>query len=271
MSNSDDKLLQDYLEGKSKITDQYQKEATGEVPPIIDETILSTARFSVRANKKDSKIKTIIDKWQVPLSIAAVMVISVSLVITLYDEYGQGYIDTPSEQPIPQVIQDADDFSPAPEPTSASPAAGAEPVAPMAETIVIDTEPMEERDIPARAKAITNEASKQEQVEQLQQDIEQLKRTQSTLLKERQVLEQELDANEIKKDKIQNTLGSSPVEMTDENPDIQITLSQINELWQQGQHEKARQLLQVLLEQNPDLHLQSLEPRLPEALTAPVR
>ena len=201
MTNPDDKLLDDFLAGDSEISKQYQKDTIDDVPKIIDETILSNARFSVRAKSKDSKIKKVIKKWQLPVSVAAVVMISVSLVITLYDEYGQGYLDSPSLQSTPNLELNEDSFEAVPEQELPAAAPVEEPSADV--IFYDDTEPS------AYGRSAAPKASKKQQIEQLKKDVEELKQTQSTLMEERKALERELDANENKKNELQRSIEPS--------------------------------------------------------------
>lgn len=106
MAKSEDDILEQYLAGKSDISKQYQKSEQPDIPKKIDDVILSLAKFSVAANESQNRNIGFFQKWQMPLSIAAVFVISASLVFTLYDEYGQSYLDSPSSRST-QIDQEA--------------------------------------------------------------------------------------------------------------------------------------------------------------------
>ena len=295
MANSDDKRLEKYLAGESDISKQYHQSQENKIPDSIDDAILSAARFSVRAKAKNNKMKQIIDKWQMPLSVAAIVMISVSLVITLYDEYGQSYLDSPT-QPVPQVRQDQDLFETVTEEEAidtdsdsisdfsktipsdlgraaemeAEPPAVASP--PASAPAMIEETPSESLNIqeqssqsPAKAKSIDNEQLKKQRLKQLKQDVEELKRTQSTLIEERKAIEQELDSIESRKSSLQQNIDVSPEKDVD-TLSIESELAVINDLWMQGQHEQARQLLNELLTANPGISIQQLEQHLPAAL-----
>ncbi len=99
MAKTED-ILEQYLAGKSDISKQYQKSEQPKIPKRIDDVVLSLAKFSVVTNEDENSNASFFQRWQIPLSVAAVFVISASLVMTLYDEYGQSYLDSPSPQTV---------------------------------------------------------------------------------------------------------------------------------------------------------------------------
>lgn len=97
MSNhdKDDKDLNDYLEGNSEISKHYRASNSKEPSSSLDAKILSAAKEAVTENKPKSKIKFHKAPWVKPVSIAALITLSVSLIITMQQETGQPLISKP--------------------------------------------------------------------------------------------------------------------------------------------------------------------------------
>ena len=89
-----DKEFETYLSGKSALSSQYQAEPAPEIPERVDNTILGIARMSTDA-QQSAKV-SFLKHWQKPITLAAVLVLSVSLVLTLYDDYGEDYLQSPA-------------------------------------------------------------------------------------------------------------------------------------------------------------------------------
>jgi hypothetical protein len=84
VNQAEDKILDEYLAGKSHLSDSYKNIAT-DLPGLdIDTSILAASRREVSARPKPLGTERW-RKWQVPLSIAAVLVISASLTLTMTD------------------------------------------------------------------------------------------------------------------------------------------------------------------------------------------
>jgi hypothetical protein len=81
MSNGkDDEVLQEYLRGDSGLSRRYQAGTRQEPPEYLDNSILNAARAAI--SKQTKRI------WYVPVSIAAVMVLGVSLLFRIYEAQG---------------------------------------------------------------------------------------------------------------------------------------------------------------------------------------
>ncbi len=90
MANND-KELNDYLKGNSELSEQYRQSNTMEPSAHVDKTILSAAREEVTGRRYRSA-------WTVPVSVAAVVTLSVSIVLTMQEETGQTIFNKPETE-----------------------------------------------------------------------------------------------------------------------------------------------------------------------------
>ncbi|MGB1801067.1 MAG: hypothetical protein ACPHLK_09595 [Gammaproteobacteria bacterium] len=92
----DDKVLNDYLEGHSEISKSYRAVNKAEPSVSVDEKILSAAKNAI-AEEESGKLDIKFHKssWAKPVSIAAVITLSVSLIITMQEQTGQPLISEP--------------------------------------------------------------------------------------------------------------------------------------------------------------------------------
>ena len=79
-----DQKLEQYLEGKDGLSQKYQQVSAESPPHEIDEAILASSRRAVSA-KPVSVVAPFSTRWHVPLSIAAVVVLSVIVVFNIPD------------------------------------------------------------------------------------------------------------------------------------------------------------------------------------------
>lgn len=85
MSNQkDDRILEEYLKGKSSLSKSYRKESVEEPPAHLDAAIITSAKNAIKKNNKITR--PAFGRWYVPLSLAAVVVITFSVVFKIYDE-----------------------------------------------------------------------------------------------------------------------------------------------------------------------------------------
>jgi len=91
---NDDKELDDYLEGNSELSNQYHASAIAEPSDRLNEKILSAAKDAV-VHKQKKKVLVHKSPWVRPISIAAMITLSVSLVVTMQQESGQPLISAP--------------------------------------------------------------------------------------------------------------------------------------------------------------------------------
>lgn len=83
--------LQDYLQGDSKLSKTYQL-AAKELPPAhLDDVILAASRKAVKS-KFYLAFSPFASDWHVPVALAAVLTLCVTLVISLQDETGEIYL-----------------------------------------------------------------------------------------------------------------------------------------------------------------------------------
>ena len=123
-NGKDDKELNDYLKGNSELSNRYRASSRVEPPVHLDEKILSAAKEAVNEYEQKSRVAFHKSPWALPVSIAAMITLSVSLVVTMQQETGQPLINVPEsdlelydstmlleEMVMPQTITDDDDMS----------------------------------------------------------------------------------------------------------------------------------------------------------------
>jgi len=128
MANNDqnDKELNDYLNGDSDVSKAYRASNKQKPSSKIDDAIFSAAKEAVDSNLLKEKPKFHKSPWVKPVSIAAMITLSVSLVVTIQQESGKPLISEPDiemfdsatvieESAITETIISSDDASaPAP-------------------------------------------------------------------------------------------------------------------------------------------------------------
>jgi hypothetical protein len=92
-NDKDDKALNDYLEGNSGLSNRYHASSSVEPPADLDAKILLAAKEAVGDAKQKPKVVFHKSPWAIPVSIAAVITLSVSLIITMQQETGQPLIN----------------------------------------------------------------------------------------------------------------------------------------------------------------------------------
>ncbi len=92
-----DQEFQDYLNGNSEMSRAYRKASGGKTPQHLDDYILAAARKSVGARPRLA-YSPFSKAWQVPVSVAAVLVLSVGLVFTLQEQTGEGKFSGPGPE-----------------------------------------------------------------------------------------------------------------------------------------------------------------------------
>ncbi|MGB9149325.1 MAG: hypothetical protein WCB36_03680 [Burkholderiales bacterium] len=101
MNHAEDKILDEYLAGKSHLSASY-KSIGMDLPGIeVDSAILAASRREVHARPYASGTNGW-RKWQIPFSIAAVLVVSASLTLTMVDY--QKNADQASLAPAPMIV-----------------------------------------------------------------------------------------------------------------------------------------------------------------------
>ena len=95
----DEQNLEEYLQGDSALTRTYGAEQKAQAPGHLDKAILSAAHEAVK-QKPHSKVaySPVARRWYVPVSMAAVLVLCVSLVFTIYKDSGQTLLTAPTSE-----------------------------------------------------------------------------------------------------------------------------------------------------------------------------
>ncbi len=95
----DEQNLEEYLQGDSALSRAYGAKQKAQVPEHLDKAILSAANESVNA-KQASKVaySPFARRWYVPVSMAAVLMLCVSLVFTIYKDSGQTLLTAPKSE-----------------------------------------------------------------------------------------------------------------------------------------------------------------------------
>jgi hypothetical protein len=91
----DNQALEEYLKGNSDLSRRYRAESKTEPPAHLDAAIISAAKNALNNDKAGAGPS--ISRWYVPLSLAAVLVISFSLVFRVYDQEEQQILSKQSE------------------------------------------------------------------------------------------------------------------------------------------------------------------------------
>jgi hypothetical protein len=95
----DEQNLEEYLQGDSALSRAYGAEQKTQVPGHLDKAILSAANEAVKA-KHSPKVaySPFARSWYVPVSMAAVLMLCVSLVFTIYKDSGQTLLTAPKSK-----------------------------------------------------------------------------------------------------------------------------------------------------------------------------
>jgi len=80
----EDQHLKDYLKGGSDLSRHYRGESEEKPPAHVDAVILRAAQYAARKHRKP-----VTPLWYVPLSLAAVLVIGVSVLLSMHDYQGE--------------------------------------------------------------------------------------------------------------------------------------------------------------------------------------
>ncbi len=93
---NDEKELDDYLEGNSDLSNQYHSSGMIEPSDCLSDKIFSTAKEATAIPKQKTKVMFHKSAWVRPVAIAAIITLSVSLVVTKQQETGQPLISEPA-------------------------------------------------------------------------------------------------------------------------------------------------------------------------------
>ena len=81
MAKDQDKHLEDYLSGKDGVSTLYAQRQADEPSALVDKTILRAAHAAVP--RKTSGIGPFSGSWQIPVALAAVLVLAVGITMNL--------------------------------------------------------------------------------------------------------------------------------------------------------------------------------------------
>ena len=109
-NRKEEQQLDEYLKGESELSDIYKKTAFEEPPAHIDESILSASKKAVQS-KSGAAYSTFARNYYVPLSLAAVLVLCVSIVFNIYQDESRDTVTIPRavmdyEQELPVSTDD---------------------------------------------------------------------------------------------------------------------------------------------------------------------
>lgn len=98
-NKQDDQMFKDYLEGGSALSEAYRAEEKARPPAHLDKAILTAANEAVRS-EQSSKVaySPFARNWYVPASMAAVLMLCVGLVFTIYKDSGQIILTAPKSE-----------------------------------------------------------------------------------------------------------------------------------------------------------------------------
>ncbi len=96
----DEQILEKYLQGDSALSRAYGAEEKAEVPTHLDKAILSAASEAAVSSRPQSKVaySPFARSWYVPASMAAVLMLCVGLVFTIYKDSGQTLLTAPKSE-----------------------------------------------------------------------------------------------------------------------------------------------------------------------------
>ncbi len=87
--------FENYMEGDSALSRDYRNTSSEQPPEHLDDAILAASRRQVKTRPR-SVISPFSSNWHVPLSIAAVLVLSVTVVVTMQQQYDDVYLQVPA-------------------------------------------------------------------------------------------------------------------------------------------------------------------------------
>ena len=93
--DKDDQMLDDYLQGGSKLSQRYRAGAVEKSPKHLDDSILAAAHRAVES-KPDDINQPFSSKWYVPVSKVAVVVLCVGIVFSIYQYTDKKIITKPA-------------------------------------------------------------------------------------------------------------------------------------------------------------------------------
>ena len=104
--DKDERELEEYLQGDSTLSKDYQR-ASAEMPPTyLDEAIMATSRKSAKSRPRLA-FSPFSSDWHVPVSLAAVLALCVTLVVTMQEDVKEPLFDVVEIYPLELSKNDA--------------------------------------------------------------------------------------------------------------------------------------------------------------------
>jgi hypothetical protein len=126
----DEQAFEAYLRGESTLSHLYRQTMASQPPAALDAAVLTAARQAVYLHPQRVWWR----RWIVPVSVAAVVVLSLSMVTWWWEEISTGLTDArhpnPAQTHAPAAPQAPQDLQPAREPTPHTPMAPVMPTPP---------------------------------------------------------------------------------------------------------------------------------------------
>ena len=98
-NKQDDQMFKDYLEGATTLSEAYRAEEKARPPAHLDKAILTAANEAVRSEQSPKvAYSPFARNWYVPASMAAVLMLCVGLVFTIYKDSGQIILTAPKSE-----------------------------------------------------------------------------------------------------------------------------------------------------------------------------
>ncbi len=269
MANNEqnDKELNDYLNGNSDVSKAYRASNKTEPAVHLNEKILSAAKESVENTAHKSKPKFHKAPWVKPVSIAAMITLSVSLVVTMQQETGQPLISEPEVEmfdsasvvedlAMPETILSSDDASVMNEVELKQNKDGRVDVpAPAALGAAADRYRAEEKAEAPKARMKEAPAKKMLLKEKSQRQNEALE---ERVFADEQIMESAPTGVEF--DDVMDMEQARELNLQKDE------LLKIKALWEEGGHEEAKELFKQFIKDNPDFSEDAIKKFLGEEL-----
>jgi hypothetical protein len=106
--------FEEYLKGDSPLSEAYQHASKEQAPEHMDDAILAASRKAVKSRPRYA-FSPFASDWHVPLSLAAVLVLSVTVIVTMQEEKDESYLTVPIEYRPQTISETAEDKQSVPE------------------------------------------------------------------------------------------------------------------------------------------------------------
>lgn len=101
--------FEEYLRGDSRLSASYKKVSSEQAPAHLDDAILAASRRAVQSKPRYA-FSPFASDWHVPLSMAAVLVLSVTVIISIQYDGDESYLGSPETnrpQSVPVYSEDS--------------------------------------------------------------------------------------------------------------------------------------------------------------------